>query len=262
MHSGGIVNNHKSGRIALCAMAALVFSTLAACGGGDDTGTGGVAKPVVMAAVKASLASTAIPIQRGQAVSNLSSDDGSADLWYSLTLPAGANAIKIATSGATGTPLLNVTTKTDPAASYTTCSGQSVCQLAFSALTQPTTYYINVGTRSSYSNATLMTYVAPTVIPLDSGSSIGGLSGVASDTPAMFSIVVPAGSKNFTMSLSGGTGSAALSLIRGTTDMQYSSNCGNPCNITNPTANTYYMFVAPGAPSASYSDWTLTSTVS
>lgn len=259
-------------RFVTAGAAVLLSAVLAACGGGDDAGIASTMGKSTMMAAKPGLwlPSTAIPIQPNQSVTNLSSNggDGSGELWYSLTLPVGTSAVKIATSGGSGTAAITANTSPDQEVmtiKYPDCVGGPTCELAFTPLTQPTTYYINVGTRSSYSNKTLTTYVTPEIIPLDSGVPFNGLSGTQ-DTLTRFSIVVPPGSKNFSIKLAPdlrSEGEVTVKLTRGTPDLTYEFSCGPVCTDAgerNPIPATYYVMVYPVLRSG-YSNWTLKATV-
>lgn len=171
-----------------------------------------------------------IPIEPNQSVPNLSSKlgDGDGNTWYKLTLPVGAKAFKIAAQGGTGSPVLNVTTDHPDvgigARVKPICDGIRICQLAFPALAEERTLYINVGTRSFYGNTTLATHVTPAPIPLDLGWSMRGITEDWSDQQA-YSFTTPH-MGYVTITAEGGTGGAAIFTVNGTPDPSNASACG------------------------------------
>ncbi|RQH00684.1 pre-peptidase C-terminal domain-containing protein [Paraburkholderia dinghuensis] len=257
-------------RLTIAGASVLFSAVLAACGGGDGTSIGSTMDKSTMMAAKAanSLDSIAIPLQPNQSVTNLSSvgGDGSGELWYSVTVPAGTNSIRIATSGGSGNAVISTRVTTDLEVNRPgdlTCSGSLNCQIVFAPLTAAKTYYINVGTRSSYSDKTLTTYVTSGIIPIVSGTTVREIPVSATDDPLMFSIDVPPGSTNFSLALANGSGkSPTFEMMRGISDPMYAFTMGDGTswNDSNPIPATYYFYLRPAFGSTD-SIWTLDATV-
>jgi hypothetical protein len=219
------------------------------------------------AVAKAGQPPALVQIQPNQSLTGLWMNAGDPEQRYQLTLPIGTTAMKIQAAG-TGAPILNLSDRSDMSTGTIETSScrvdGSTCQMAFAPLTAPKSYYIIVGTRTSYSDTTLTTYVSPAVIPLASGQPISSLTGTASDPVTYYTIEVPPGASTLHTTVTGGTGvPPKLYFIYSEPIDDNAFGTGTlDATLTSPRPGTYYIFVTPGAPNATYQGWTLTTTVS
>ncbi|MGO2012239.1 S8 family peptidase [Pseudoalteromonas sp.] len=98
-------------------------------------------------------------------------------------------------------------------------------------------------------NAALGTTVPPTGNELTTGQAKTGLSG-ATNSKTFYTMQVPAGAKNVTFTMSGGSGDADLYVRAGSAPTTSSYDCrpyknGNDevCSIDNPAAGTYHVML-------------------
>ncbi|WP_233863037.1 hypothetical protein [Paraburkholderia adhaesiva] len=239
--------------------------TVAICGSLAVTACGGSnpVDSVAQSVAKSSYSALNVTIQPGQSAANLTLNAGETEPRFALTLPAGSTVVKIEAAGGTGSPILTLSPASDFSTSTSefTCVSARTCQWAFPALTQPKTVYIMVGTRSSYSNVTLNTYVGPQpnkVIPLNIGEPLSGLSEPVA-TDVYFTFNVPAGASQLAAKLSGGNGGGQLVVNESLTD--FSGMYADPSNTivrTVVAGKTYYFFPMAVVNGGSYSNYTLT----
>ncbi|RQH07763.1 hypothetical protein [Paraburkholderia dinghuensis] len=241
------------------ALTAAICGCLAvtACGGSNPVDS------VAQSVAKASYSPFNVTIQPGQSAASLTLNAGETEPRFALTLPVGSTAVKIEAAGGTGSPVLTLSPDADFSTSTLEfkCVSARTCQWAFPALTQPKAVYIQVGTRSSYSNVTLNTYVGPQpnkVIPLNTGEPMSGLSGPVA-TDVFFTFNVPAGASQLNATLSEGNGGGQLVVNESLTD--FSGMYAEPANTITRTVvagKTYYFFPMASATGGSYSNYTLT----
>jgi subtilase family serine protease len=201
-------------------------------------------------------------LSNGVAVTGLAATTGN-QLLYTLSVPAGASALKFVTSGGTGDGDLYVKFGSAPTTSSYDCrswvSGNSeTCSFATA---QAGTYYVLINAYASFSGMSLTgSYTAgggggggsctPSGTVLCSGSVISGLSASRNGVTSTYTLVVPSGATNLSISISGGSGDADLYVRLGSPPTTTSYTCrpylsGNneTCTFAAPSAGTYYVNV-------------------
>ncbi len=208
---------------------------------------------VALGAVHAPAAFSQTVLSKGVTVSSISGAKSSTKD-YSLVVPAGATALSFKLSGGTGDADLYVrrgaiaTTSTNDCAS-TGSTNSETCSFA-----TPTaaTYYVRLVGYSSYSGASLVANYtagstpAPTVT-LQNGVAVGS-QGAAQGAWLRYTITVPAGATNLSITSSGGTGAADLYVRAGAEPSLTVYDCrpfvtGNneTCTFAQPQATTYHV---------------------
>jgi PKD repeat protein len=197
-------------------------------------------------------------LQNGVAQTSLAST--TANLNFTLDVPAGSTNLSFAMSGGTGDADLYVRFGSAPTSSSYDCrpyqSGNNeTCTIAN---VQAGTYYVMLDPYSAFSGVSLMANFTEADNgggdPGDgggSGSSLNesNLSG-AQGSSAFFSLDVPAGATNLAFNMSGGSGDADLYVRFGaqpttsTYDCRpYQSGNNEACPIANAQAGTYYVML-------------------
>jgi subtilase family serine protease len=197
----------------------------------------------------------------GVAVTGLAATTGN-QLLYTLSVPAGASALKFVTSGGSGDGDLYVKFGSAPTTSSYDCrswvSGNSeTCSIASA---QAGTYYVLINAYATFSGMSLTgSYSAggggggsctPSGTVLCSGTVISGLAASKGGVTSNYTLVVPAGATNLSISISGGTGDADLYVRLGSapttttyTCRPYLSGNNETCTFAAPSAGTYYVNV-------------------
>ncbi|WP_133000707.1 S8 family serine peptidase [Luteimonas arsenica] len=193
-------------------------------------------------------------LQNGTPVTGVSGASGSTQYW-TITVPAGATNLNIATSGGSGDADLYVRRGSQPTTSSYDCrpyrSGNN--ESCSFASPQAGTYHVMVRGYSAFSGLTLTaSYNAGGGgggNQLTNGVPVTGLSGSAGNE-RRYTIQVPAGRSQLRLQLSGGTGDADLYVRQGSAPTTSSYNCrpyltGNneTCTFNSPAAGTWHIMV-------------------
>ena len=198
--------------------------------------------------------------QNGVAVTGLSAATGN-QLVYTMVVPAGASGLKFVTSGGSGDGDLYVKFGSAPTTSSYDCrswaSGNAeTCSISTA---QAGTYYVMINSYATFSGMSLTgSYTAggggsgctASGTVLCDGSNVTGLSASKNNWTSVYTIDVPAGSSNLTVSMSGGSGDADLYVRLGSAPTTTSYTCrpyksGNTetCSIDSLAAGKYYISV-------------------
>ena len=193
-------------------------------------------------------------LQNGTPVTGVSGASGSTRYW-TITVPAGATNLNIATSGGSGDADLYVRRGSQPTTSTYDCrpylnGNNESC--AFAA-PQAGVYHVMVRGYSAFSGLTLTaSYNAGGGgggNQLTNGTPVTGLSGAA-NSERRYTIQVPAGRSQLRLQLSGGTGDADLYVRHGSAPTTSTYNCrpyltGNneTCTFNSPAAGTWHILV-------------------
>ena len=193
-------------------------------------------------------------LQNGTPVTGISGASGSTQFW-TITVPAGASNLSIATSGGTGDADLYVRFGAQPTTTSYDCrpyrSGNA--ESCSFATPQAGTYHVMLRGYSAFSGVTLSgSYSAGGGgggSQLQNGVPVTGLSGAAG-SERRYTIEVPAGRSQLTLQMSGGTGDADLYVRRGTAPTTSAYDCrpyrtGNAetCSFNSPQAGTWHVLV-------------------
>jgi len=194
------------------------------------------------------------PVMLGNGVpaTGLSGSAGS-EKFYAIEVPAGQDSLEISISGGTGDCDLYVRKDAAPTATTYDYRPYKVGNEETVTVETPGagTWHIMLKAYSAYTGVTLVgTYSASTsVIPLDNGVPVTGLSGAAA-SETFFSIEVPAGQDALEISISGGTGDCDLYVRKGAppTTMEYDYRpfqVGNEetVSVESPEAGTWYLML-------------------
>lgn len=192
-------------------------------------------------------------LQNGTPVS-VSGASGSTQYW-TVSVPAGATNLNIATAGGSGDLDMYVRFGSQPTTSTYDCrpyrSGNA--ESCSFAAPQAGTYHVMLRGYSAFSGATLTASYATGGggggNQLQNGVPVTGLSGAAS-SERRYTIQVPAGRSQLRVQMSGGTGDADLYLRQGSAPTTTSYTCrpyqgGNneTCTINSPAAGTWHVMV-------------------
>ena len=198
-------------------------------------------------------------LQNGVTVTGLAATTGN-QLVYTLVVPSGSSALKFVTSGGSGDGDLYVKFGSAPTTSSYDCrswaSGNSeTCSIGSA---QAGTYYVMINAYSSVSGMSLTgSYTAggggggctASGTVLCSGSTVTGLAASTNNSTSVYTIDVPAGSSNLTVTMAGGTGDADLYVRLGSaptttsyTCRPYKSGNSESCSISAPSGK-YYISV-------------------
>ncbi len=201
-------------------------------------------------------------LSNGVAVTNLSAATG-ASLSYTITVPAGASNLVIASSGGTGDADLYVKFGSAPTTSSYDCrpykSGNA--ESCSFASPQAGTYHVLLRAYTSFSGLSLLgSYTEPsgggggtTPPPSDSVLSKGVAKTsltASTGTSLAFTFEVPSGATNLSFVSSGGTGDADLYVRFGSAPTTSSYDCrpyasGNAetCSVATPQAGTWHVML-------------------
>ena len=191
-------------------------------------------------------------LQNGVPVTGLSATTGTNTAVYTMTVPAGATNLVFATSGSNGDADLYVKFGSAPTTSSYDCrpytsSSSETCTFASP---QVGTYYVMVRAYASFTGLSLTgsysTGGGGTV--LTNGVPVSGISAGLNAYSTTYTIVVPAGRTNLTVTTTGGSGDGDLYVRLGSAPTTSTYTCrswvsGNneTCSINSPAAGTYYI---------------------
>ena len=198
-------------------------------------------------------------LQNGVTVTGLSAAKNG-QLIYTLVVPSGASGLKFVTSGGTGDGDLYVRFGSAPTTSSYDCrswaTGNSeTCSISTA---QAGTYYVMINAYSAISGMSLTGSFGtggggnctPSGTVLCAGSTVSNLSAATSAWTSVYTLVVPAGAGNLSISMAGGSGDADLYVRLGSAPTTTSYTCrpykvGNTeaCTFAAPAAGTYYISV-------------------
>ncbi|HEX5756935.1 MAG TPA: pre-peptidase C-terminal domain-containing protein [Arenimonas sp.] len=209
-------------------------------GGGD--GSGGSADGTLGNGV----ARTGLAANRGDALS------------YVMQVPAGASNLVIASSGGSGDADLYVKFGSEPSTSSYDCrpyknGNNESCSVASP---QAGTWHVMLRAYSSFSGVTLVgSFDEPSAPPppsnnvLQKAVPVSGLA-ASSGSALDYTIEVPAGASDLSLSINGGSGDADLYLRHGSAPTTSSYDCrpylnGNAetCSVATPAAGTWHVMV-------------------
>ena len=193
-------------------------------------------------------------LQNGVAVTGLAATTGNS-LNYTMVVPAGATSLNFAISGGTGDADLYVKFGSAPTLTsydcrpYVTGNSES-CPISTA---QAGTYYVMLNAYASFTGVSLVgsysTGGGGGGSVLQSGVPVSGVSAALHAYSTTYTIVVPAGKTNLTVTTSGGTGDGDLYVRLGSAPTTSTYTCrswatGNTesCSLT-PSAGTYYVRV-------------------
>jgi len=211
---------------------------------------------VVLVAVLGMLGSMAygapVILSNGVPVTGISGAAGS-ESFYAIEVPAGQDELEISISGGTGDCDMYVRKDAAPTTTTYDYRPYKVGNDETVVVENPEagTWHIMLQAYSTYSGLTLVaTYSAATsVIPLDNGVPVTGLSGAAA-SETFFMIEVPAGQDGLDISIAGGTGDCDLYVRKDTppTTIEYDYRpykVGNDetVSIETPAAGTWYIML-------------------
>jgi hypothetical protein len=199
---------------------------------------------------------------------NVSGAGGGSEKFYTVVVPAGAPALRVSLSGGSGDADIVVRFGADPDPLNYDCGSFGFDNDEECIITSPAagTWHILVLGFDAYSGAQLLAEIiaAPTVTVLTSGVGLTNQSGAESST-RFFSITVPAGATNLTVTTSGGTGDLDLFLRLGSLPSTGSADCSSQsfdneesCVVASPAAGTWYVLLYGFE---AYTGVTLTATV-
>jgi serine protease len=234
----------------LAAATSYRFRVRAYDGAGNHSGYSSIAS--------ATTQSTAPPptsvLQKGVTISNLSASTGG-ELRYTMEVPAGATNLSFAISGGTGDADLYVRFGSAPTTSAYDCrpylSGNNeTCNIA---APQAGTYHVMVRAYSAFSGVSLVGNYTEAAPPpsneLQNGVARTGLAATTGNV-IRYTMVVPAGARNLSFVMSGGTGDADLYVRFGSAPTTSAYDCrpyrsGNneTCSFATPQAGTYHVMV-------------------
>jgi serine protease len=193
-------------------------------------------------------------LQKGVAVTGLSASTGG-ELRYTMEVPAGATNLSFAISGGTGDADLYVRFGSAPTTSTWDCrpylnGNNETCTISN---VQAGTYHVMVRAYSAFSGVSLVgNYSDPAPPPsnaLVNGVARTGLSATTGNE-LRYTMTVPAGARNLSFTISGGTGDADLYVRFGSAPTTSTWDCrpyrsGNneTCSFATPQAGTYHVMV-------------------
>ena len=193
-------------------------------------------------------------LQNGVAVTGLAATTGNS-LNYTMVVPAGATGLKFVQSGGTGDSDMYVKFGSPPTDTVYDCrpyvSGNAeTCNIATA---QAGTYYVRLKAYSSFTGVSLVgsysTGGGGGGSVLQSGVPVSGVSAARHAYSTTYTIVVPSGKTNLTVTTSGGTGDGDLYVRLNAAPTTSTYTCrswavGNTesCSLT-PSAGTYYIRV-------------------
>ncbi|WP_085296730.1 S8 family serine peptidase [Cognaticolwellia mytili] len=190
-------------------------------------------------------------LENGIAKTNLTATT-SAELNFTMEVPAGATNLSFSTNGANGDADLYVKFGSAPTTSSSDCKSESSNSVESCSIStaQAGTYHIKVIGYSAFSNLSLTGNYTE-------GSTGGGATGgsasvtdvsVARRAWTYYSLDVPAGMATLDFTTSGGTGDADLFIKKGSNPTSSSHDCksensnnSESCAFTNPTAGKWHI---------------------
>ncbi len=198
-------------------------------------------------------------LQNGVAVTGLAAAKGG-QLVYTMVVPAGASGLKFITSGGSGDGDLYVKFGSAPTTSSYDCrswaSGNAeTCNISSA---QAGTYYVMINAYSAFSGMSLTGSYStggggsctPSGTVLCAGSTVNSLAASTGNWTSVYTLVVPAGASNLSISIAGGSGDADLYVRLGSaptttsyTCRPYKSGNSETCTFSAPGAGTYYISV-------------------
>jgi vibriolysin len=202
-------------------------------------------------------------LDNGVAVTGLAATTGN-QLVYTMVVPSGSTGLKFVTSGGSGDGDLYVKFGSAPTTSSYDCrswaSGNTeTCNISTA---QGGTYYVMINAYASFSGMSLTgSYTAggggggggsctASGTVLCDGSVISGLAASKNNWTSVYTLDVPAGASNLSISIAGGSGDADLYVRLGSAPTTTSYTCrpyksGNTetCTFAAPTAGKYYISV-------------------
>jgi len=191
-------------------------------------------------------------LENGVVKTNLTATRGN-DLVYTMNVPAGATDINFATTGGSGDADLYVKFGTAPTDSSYDCRPYKSGNVESCASTQAGgTYYVRVKAYSDFSGVNLTgSFTEPgnggggTVNPID--NTVDNIS-VSRRAWQRYTLDLPAGYSDLTVTLSGGSGDADLYVTQGKQSTTSTYDCrpyknGNneSCNFTAPAKGVWYV---------------------
>lgn len=186
---------------------------------------------------------------------------------YRVEVPAGTGTLRVRLTDGAGDPDLIMRYGARPEPGLVTCLSESDGPDEECLIDSPTagSWYILVYGYTAYDDVRLIPQVLAQTgaTPVTSGVPVTGLSGGQGDF-RMFSIDVPAGAQNLTVTLEA-VGDADLYLRRSTFPLLNQYDCASfavggteSCSIASPQAGTWYLRIEGWEP---YSGATLTATI-
>jgi serine protease len=223
---------------------AVDYITQTGCDGSGSGGGGGGEEPPV----------GDNELTKGVALTNLSGATSS-NTYYTFTVPAGATNLTFNMSGGSGDADIYVKFGSQPTSSSYDCrpyKGGNAESCSF-ATPQAGTYHVMINGYSAYSGVSLVAdYTAA------SGGGGGSTGATLTETNISvarrawkhYTVTVPAGMSDLTVTTSGGSGDGDLYVRRGaqpttsTYDCRpYKSGNAETCSFTNPQAATWYISI-------------------
>ena len=194
-------------------------------------------------------------LQNGVALTGQSAASG-ADLDYTVVVPAGATNLVIASSGGTGDADLYTKYGSAPTLSSYDCrpyvtGNNETCTVASP---QAGTYYVKLHGYSAFSGVSIKASWSTGSSgggsnSLQNGVPVTGLSG-AKNSKLYYTVAVPAGASNLSITTSGGSGDEDLYVKFGSQPTTSSYDCrpyvtGNneTCSSASPSTGTYYIML-------------------
>ena len=192
----------------------------------------------------------------GQAKTGLSGAASVQD-FYTMTVPSGATNVTFTMSGGTGDADLYVRAGSKPSTTTYDCRPYKGGNSEECSIDNPTagTYHVMLRGYSAYTGVSLVGNITGGSTGGGSGTPQAG-GGTVSDVSATagqwkhYTLDVPAGMANFTVTTSGGTGDADLFVKFGSQPTSSSYDCrpyknGNAetCTFSNPQAGTWHLSV-------------------
>lgn len=191
-------------------------------------------------------------LDNGETVTGLSATTGNW-VYFTIDVPAGASDLEVSISGGTGDADLYVRFGSQPTTGSYACrpylnGNNETCNIASPSTG---TYHIGVRAYASFSGVSLTaSYDEPgSGNELGNGQTVTGLS-ASTGNWLYYTINVPSGQSNLSVSISGGSGDADLYVRFGAQPTTGSYNCrpyltGNneTCNLSNPSAGTWHIGV-------------------
>lgn len=199
---------------------------------------------------------------------SISGPGGNSERFYTVQVPAGAEALRVSMVGGTGDADLAVRFGSRPTAANYDCASFGPINTEECLIENPAagTWHIVVVGFEAYSGVQLLAELtaAPTTVVLTSGVALTGQSG-AEGSSRFFSITVPPGATNLTVTTSGGSGDLDLYLRQGALPASGSFDCESiggdnteSCSVASPVGGTWYVLLYGFE---TYAGATLTATV-
>lgn len=191
-------------------------------------------------------------LTKGVALTNLSGAAGS-NSYYTFDVPAGATNLTFNMSGGSGDADIYVKFGSQPTSSSYDCrpyQGGNAESCSFST-PQAGTYHVMINGYSTYSGVSLLADYTAGSSGGDQGATLTESNiSIARRAWQHYTVTVPAGMSNLTVTTSGGSGDADLYVKRGSQPTTSSYDCrpyksGNAesCSFSNPQAATWYISI-------------------